>query len=58
VKVLVKEGDSVEEGAPLAVVEAMKMENELVAGRAGVVEKVFVQVGDTVEGGARLIKIA
>jgi biotin carboxyl carrier protein len=57
VKVLVTEGQSVEEGAPLAVVEAMKMENELVAGRAGVVEKVFVQVGDAVEGGAQLIKI-
>jgi len=57
VKVLVKEGDSVEPGRPLVVVEAMKMENELTAEIAGTVQKVFVQVGDAVEGGARLVAI-
>jgi biotin carboxyl carrier protein len=57
VKVLVKEGDTVEPGRPLVVVEAMKMENELVAEIAGTVEKVFVQPGDAVEGGAKLIII-
>jgi biotin carboxyl carrier protein len=57
VKVLVKEGDAVEPGKPLVVVEAMKMENELVAEIAGSVQKVFVQPGDAVEGGARLVAI-
>lgn len=57
VKVLVKDGDAVEPGRPLVVVEAMKMENELVAEIAGTVQKVFVQPGDAVEGGARLVTI-
>jgi biotin carboxyl carrier protein len=33
------------------------MENELVAESAGVVKKVFVSVGDAVEGGAKLVTI-
>jgi pyruvate carboxylase subunit B len=57
VKVLVKEGDEVEPGRPMVVVEAMKMENELVAEIAGTVQKVYVQPGDAVEGGARLVTI-
>ena len=57
VKVLVKEGDTVEVGSPLVVVEAMKMENELAAPRAGVVQKVHVQPGDAVEGGALLVTV-
>ena len=57
VKVLVKEGDEVAEGASIVVVEAMKMENELFSTRAGVVQKVFVAPGDAVEGGARLVTI-
>lgn len=57
VKVLVKEGDAVEPGRPLVVVEAMKMENELVAEKAGTIQKVYVQPGDAVEGGARLVAI-
>jgi biotin carboxyl carrier protein len=57
VKLLVKEGDEVAEGAPIVVVEAMKMENELISPRAGVVQKVFVAPGDAVEGGARLVTI-
>jgi glutaconyl-CoA/methylmalonyl-CoA decarboxylase subunit gamma len=56
-KVLVQEGDTVTAGAPLVVVEAMKMENELVAGREGTVTKVYVKPGDTVDGGSKLIEI-
>ena len=56
-KVLVAEGDAVTAGAPLVVVEAMKMENELVAARDGSIKKVFVTPGQTVEGGARLVEI-
>lgn len=58
IKVLVAEGDEVTSGAPVAVVEAMKMENELSAPRAGVVQKVYVQPGDAVESGAKLITVA
>jgi biotin carboxyl carrier protein len=57
VKVLVGQGDTVSSGTALVVVEAMKMENELVAERDGTVKEVFVNPGDAVEGGARLILI-
>ncbi len=43
----VSEGDRVESGQPLAVVEAMKMENILRATRAGTVAKVAAAPGDT-----------
>jgi len=56
-KILVQEGDEIAAGAPLVVVEAMKMENELCAGQSGKVKKIFVTAGQTVEGGARLIEV-
>lgn len=57
VKVLVSKGDQVDAGAALVVVEAMKMENELIAGAAGTVKEIYVRPGDAVEGGARLIAV-
>lgn len=45
VKVNVKEGDRVEAGQPLAVVEAMKMQNELYAQKACVVKKIYFKPG-------------
>ncbi len=56
-KVLVAEGDAVDAGTAVAVVEAMKMENELVAGRSGTVRKIHVAPGQNVESGARLVEI-
>lgn len=56
-RVLVAEGDDVQAGTPVVVVEAMKMENELVASRSGKVSKVHATPGATVEGGAALIEI-
>ncbi len=56
-RVLVAVGDDVAEGAPCVVVEAMKMENELTAARAGKVKAVHVQPGATVESGAPLCEI-
>jgi glutaconyl-CoA/methylmalonyl-CoA decarboxylase subunit gamma len=56
-KVLVNEGDEVERGAPLVVVEAMKMENELRAAGSAKIVKVFVKPGQTVEGGAKLVQL-
>jgi biotin carboxyl carrier protein len=58
VKLLVTEGQAVEIGTPIIVVEAMKMENELVAEAAGSVSKIFVAAGDAVEGGAKLVTIS
>ncbi len=46
--VLVQAGDTVAKGQRLAVLEAMKMEHQLVARRDGVVERVAVRVGDQV----------
>ena len=46
-QVLVKEGDTVEAGQPLATVEAMKMENMLKAERKAVVKAVKVQAGQS-----------
>jgi pyruvate carboxylase subunit B len=57
VRVEVIVGQEVAAGSGLVVVEAMKMENELVAEIAGTVQKVYVQPGDAVEGGAKLISI-
>jgi biotin carboxyl carrier protein len=54
----VKEGDRVEAEAPLATLEAMKMENELRAPSAGRIAKVAATAGVKVEAGAVLIVIA
>ena len=55
VKVFVKSGQSVEEGQPLLVMEAMKMENEMRAGQAGKIKKVHVKEGDSIEAGVTLV---
>jgi glutaconyl-CoA/methylmalonyl-CoA decarboxylase subunit gamma len=57
VDVFVKAGDSVEEGAPLVVLEAMKMENELRAPKKGAVTAVFVKKGDNADRGQLLVAI-
>jgi biotin carboxyl carrier protein len=49
VKVLVEPGDTVEDGQPLVILEAMKMENEIRSLRAGVVKSVAVAAGKRVE---------
>jgi biotin carboxyl carrier protein len=55
VKVEVEEGDLVEAGGGLLVVEAMKMENELTATVAGRVGKIHAVAGQTVEKGEVLM---
>jgi acetyl-CoA/propionyl-CoA carboxylase biotin carboxyl carrier protein len=51
VKVLVAEGDVVDVGQGICVLEAMKMENAVNAEKAGVVKEVRVAAGDSVGGG-------
>ena len=57
IRVLVKPGDSVAAGDVVCILEAMKMENELKAPRAGVVKALHVQPGRDVERGAVLAEI-
>ncbi len=58
VALLVGVGDEVEAGQGVIVIEAMKMENELKAAHAGVIERIAVTVGEAVEAGAELVVIA
>ena len=51
IKVLVKEGEKVEDKQPIAVIEAMKMETNILATANGEVEKVFVKEGQQVKAG-------
>jgi 3-methylcrotonyl-CoA carboxylase alpha subunit len=53
--VLVKAGDSVARGAPLIVMEAMKMEHTIVAPAASVVDRLLCSVGEQVKEGAELL---
>jgi biotin carboxyl carrier protein len=57
VRVLVRAGDAVTPRQPLVVVEAMKMENELRAGRGGTIGEIHAQEGQSVEAGALLVVI-
>ena len=54
VAILVEPGGAVERGQGILVVEAMKMQNEVKAAKAGVVAEVRVSVGDTVNAGQLL----
>ena len=54
-KVNVTEGQAVKEGDVLVVLEAMKMENEILAPKACTVKQVLVSKGSTVDTGATLV---
>ena len=56
-KVNVTQGQKVAEGAVLCVLEAMKMENEILAPKAGTVTQVLAAKGATVDTGAPLVVI-
>jgi glutaconyl-CoA/methylmalonyl-CoA decarboxylase subunit gamma len=56
-KVNVKAGDPVKKGQTLLVLEAMKMENEIVAPSDGTIEAVLVEKGNQVGAGAVLVSI-
>ena len=54
-KVAVSAGQAVKEGDLLVVLEAMKMENEIFAPKAGTVAQVLVSKGSTVDTGATMV---
>jgi biotin carboxyl carrier protein len=49
VEVPVKEGDEIQQGKVLVILESMKMQNELKSPRDGTVTRIEVQAGDSVE---------
>ena len=57
IKVMVKEGDAVEEGQALVIVEAMKMENEIRSPSNGIVKSVNFSVGDLVDAGVPIVEL-
>lgn len=58
VEILVAPGEEVEAGAPLLILEAMKMQNEIDAPSGGVVKSVHVTAGQAVSSGERLVTLA
>ena len=58
IEVSVKEGQAVKAGQKVAVIEAMKMENEVQAASDGTVTAVLVNKGDSVLEGTEIVKIA
>ena len=58
IEVSVKEGQAVKAGQKVAVIEAMKMENEIQAPSDGTVTAILIHKGDSVLEGAEIVKIA
>jgi acetyl-CoA/propionyl-CoA carboxylase biotin carboxyl carrier protein len=56
-KVLVKQGDTVEEGQLLCIIEAMKMENEITAHKAGTIIELPIEEGAPIAAGAPIATI-
>jgi acetyl-CoA/propionyl-CoA carboxylase, biotin carboxylase, biotin carboxyl carrier protein len=56
-KVVVEQGQAVEEGQLVCIIEAMKMENEITAHKAGVVAQLAVKEGDPITSGATIAVI-
>ncbi len=48
-RILVKEGQKVKKGENLIILEAMKMENEIVADEDGIIRRIWVKENDSVE---------
>ena len=57
IKVLINEGDEVDEKQPIAVIEAMKMETNILAPIKGVVDKIYIKEGQQVKAGELIAKL-
>jgi biotin carboxyl carrier protein len=58
VRVLVKQGERVQAGQGIVVVEAMKMQNEVRSRKTGIVEKLLAEEGKTVNAGEVVAVVA
>lgn len=58
IEISVKEGQAVKSGQKVAVIEAMKMENEIAASQDGTITAIHVSKGDSVLEGADIVSIA
>ena len=57
VNVFFKEGEKVKEGQAVLVLEAMKMQNEIKSPQSGIIKKIDLVVGDSVEAGSLLFSV-
>ncbi len=57
VKVLIKEGEEVATGQPIAIIEAMKMETNIISAVDGTIDKIYVKQGDQVVSGQLVAKL-
>jgi 3-methylcrotonyl-CoA carboxylase alpha subunit len=56
-RILVREGDVVAKGAPLLILEAMKMEHQITAPREGTIAKINCREGELVQPGVELVTL-
>lgn len=57
IKINAQEGDQVKEGDPILVLEAMKMETNVLAPRDGIIDRILVEVNDQVEAGELIAEL-
>ena len=57
-KILVKQGDVVAKGTPLLILEAMKMEHQIVAGHEATVKSINCKEGEMVQPGVELVTLS
>jgi biotin carboxyl carrier protein len=57
ISVPIKVWDILEEGSPICVIESMKMQQNLLSGKSGIVRAVFIKDGDSVNTGDAIIQI-
>jgi len=57
-EIYIKPGSTINKGAPILVIEAMKMKNKIHAGRSGTISLVLINIGDSVKHNQALIEFA
>jgi pyruvate carboxylase len=57
IKVLVSEGDEVKQGQPIAIIEAMKMETNVISTGDGVIAKIYVKEAESVKSGQLIARL-
>lgn len=53
----VSEGETVQQGQPVALIEAMKMETDILAQVFGEIERIYVSEGEMVKAGQMVVKL-